>query len=92
MMLLSPYVMSIFSAVCNKNSKLLKQMYSTDGEHFVSGAYQLYVNHLITTYYGNFIEGGDDVEPLDMVCPEELHPTSKGISLWQRLELNTNRL
>jgi hypothetical protein len=77
-MLKRTFIHDLLNCVCQKNKNALKNLYTRDGEAFVDGAYWLFKKGLITTYHGNFVYGGDDEAPIDIVCPEELSLTYKG--------------
>jgi hypothetical protein len=82
-MLKRTFIHDLLNYVCQKDKNALKNLYTKDGEAFVYGAYWLFQKGLITTYHGNFVYGGDDEVPIDIVCPEELSPTLKGMIFWE---------
>jgi hypothetical protein len=81
-MLSSIYLKSLFITVCRGDVLTLQKMYSLDGNTYVLEAHRLFRMGLIT---GNFIYGGDAVEPLDITGHELLMPTSCGIRIYEKM-------
>lgn len=78
-MKLNPYQLKLLYAVYRGDSAALKQEYSQNGDMFVLSMYQLHQHGLVTTHRGNFHEGGDKLEPEDVVVPEAFFITPLGL-------------
>jgi hypothetical protein len=83
-MLKRTFIHDLLNCICKKDKISLKNLYTKNGSEFVDGAYLLFKNGLITTYHGNFVYGGDDEAPIDIVCPDKLSPTLKGMIFWEK--------
>lgn len=78
-MQLNPYQLKLLYAVYQEDSAALKQEYSKNGDKFVSNMHRLYRHGLVRTHQGNFHEGGDKLEPEDIVVPEAFFITPHGL-------------
>jgi len=83
-MLKQTFIHVLLNYVYQKDKRALKNLYRKDGSAFVDGVYWLFKKGLITTYHGNFVYGGDEEAPIDIVCPEKLSPTLKGMIFWEK--------
>ncbi|WCF11598.1 hypothetical protein NDS46_30090 (plasmid) [Paenibacillus thiaminolyticus] len=57
----------LYHTIRNGESDVLMKIYRSNGENFVKEVYHLYRNGYIRTYQGNFIFGGDNALPIDII-------------------------
>lgn len=88
-MKLNPYQLKLLYAVCEGDSPALEIEYSQNGDKFVLSMYKLYRHGLVTTHCGNFHEGGDSLEPEDVIVPGAFYITPLGLLSLQKATYKT---
>ena len=69
------YEINVLDAVCKVDKQQLNELYSKDVKAFVSAAFRLYKNGLISTVKKNFVEGDSGLVPVDVVNPDNFKST-----------------
>lgn len=85
---LNHYELELLKAAIKNESELRKVMQNVkDSDDYIKSAYSLYKKGLIDTFPKNFVFGGDQDEPIDMVQFYSIQPTTSGMKLFIQYEM-----